>query len=283
MPTAATITLLTRGSPLARKQAELSAQTLRSHFPATVTTRVLTTTGDRQQSWSLEKTGGTGLFTTELEDALLAHTGDIAVHSAKDLPAALRPGLALAGYLPRANPADILIRRADRPVPAVIATGSPRRRAQALLQFPDARFIELRGNVDTRLRKIADGAADATFLAAAGLSRLGIASWPGLVFEEWGLDKMVPAAGQAAIAWEVRAADLPRFAPYCDSATATAVNIERLFLSHLGAGCHTAFAVHYRSGELHLFHEALGHRVFPFFPDAPHLPQLADILRPLGV
>ncbi|MDR2862650.1 MAG: hydroxymethylbilane synthase [Puniceicoccales bacterium] len=261
-----TCTLLTRGSPLARRQAELSAGTLGENLPACrVEIKILVTTGDRQQAWSLEKTGGKGLFTSELENALLAREGDIAVHSAKDLPTEMAQGLALAGFLPRANPADVLVRREEVPVPSRIATGSPRRRAQAQAIFPHAIFTELRGNVDTRLRKLAAGGeADATFLAAAGLARLGITAWPGLIFEEWGLDKMVPAAGQGAIAWQSRACDAAYFSALCDAATATAVTIERAFLARLGAGCHSAFAAHFRDGTVHLFHEDFGRRSAAF-------------------
>ncbi|MDR2513574.1 MAG: hydroxymethylbilane synthase [Puniceicoccales bacterium] len=251
--------LLSRGSPLARQQAQISANTLAHAFPTRpVAVEFIVTTGDRQQAWSLEKTGGKGLFTTELEDALLSRQGDIAIHSAKDLPTEMPSGLALAGCLARANPADVLVRREDCPSPTRIATGSPRRRAQARHFLPDAHFCELRGNVGTRLRKIVEGHADATFLAAAGLARLGITSWPGLVFEEWGLEKMIPAAGQAAIAWQSRADDAPSFAALCDAPTTLSVNIERAFLRQLGEGCHTAFAAHFKDNTIHLFHENFG-------------------------
>lgn len=260
-----TCTLLTRGSPLARRQTEMSVARIRAQFPhCQVASRILLTTGDRHLSWALEKSGGKGLFTTELEEALRAGEGDVAVHSAKDIPTEMPHGLAIAGFLPRASPFDTLVRRAFAPVPAVIATGSPRRRAQARCVFPDATFMEMRGNVETRLAKIAAGEADATFLATAGLARLGIADWPGLVFEEWSLAKMIPAAGQGAIAWQVRGAEALRFAPLCDDATGVAVRIERAFLSAFGEGCHSAFAVHYHDGAVHLFREGEGRRVFDF-------------------
>ncbi|MDR0534975.1 MAG: hydroxymethylbilane synthase [Puniceicoccales bacterium] len=264
------IILLTRGSPLALKQAELSARVLRDASGARVSIRTLTTTGDHQQAWSLEKAGGAGLFTSELENALRSGMGDIAVHSAKDLPSATAPGLTLAGCLSRANPADVFVRREEAGVftaggeSAVIATGSPRRRAQARLRFPKARFTQLRGNVETRLRKVAAGEASATFLAAAGLERLGIGEWPGLVFEPWSLTDMVPAAGQGAIAWEVRDGDVQKFASFCDPETSHAVAVERAFLARLGAGCHSAFACHLRDEQLFLFHESLGYHTFAF-------------------
>ncbi|MDR2983110.1 MAG: hydroxymethylbilane synthase [Puniceicoccales bacterium] len=257
--------LLTRGSPLARRQTDLVSQAIREKFPrCSLKTEVLVTTGDKQLEWSLEKTGGKGLFTSELENALLAGRGDIAVHSAKDLPTEIPAGLNIIGYLPRANASDMLVRRENVETPKVIATGSPRRRTQARPYFPNVTFTELRGNVETRLKKIAAGDADASFLAAAGLARLGIHDWPGLVFEKWGLEKMVPAAGQAAIALQIRAADADFFAPICDAATGRAVLIERTFLARLGEGCHTAFAVHYRNGEVHIFREDFGRKAFAF-------------------
>lgn len=262
------VTLLTRGSALALRQADESARVLAAGFGGTgrVARKIVETTGDRQQAWVLEKTGGKGLFTGELERELLAGGGDIAVHSAKDLPTDCATGLALAGFLRRANPADVLVRRRDTPSPARIATGSPRRRAQAAAFFPNAVFCELRGNVETRLAKIADGraGADATFLAAAGLARLGISSWDGLVFEEWGVGRMVPAAGQGAIAWQTRAADAARFGVFCDAATTLAARVERAFLAAFGEGCHSAFAAHWRDGRLWLFHEKFGRRELNF-------------------
>ena len=137
----------------------------------------MVTTGDRQREWSLEKKGGKGLFTKELEDALLEKRADLAVHSAKDLPSEMPEGLSIAGFLPRESPEDVLVLKDGIDAPARIATGSPRRRVQLRFLYPQVEFIEIRGNVDTRLAKIADGYADATVLAAAGLNRLGIDSW----------------------------------------------------------------------------------------------------------
>ena len=227
-------------------------------------TEIIVTTGDKRTEWSLEKQGGKGLFTSELESALREGRGDIAVHSAKDLPTEMPEGLTLAGYLTREDAADMLIRRADIATPAKIATGSPRRRAQAKSVYPSSEFTELRGNVDTRLKKIAAGEADASFLAAAGLNRLGIREWPGLVFERWGLDRMVPAAGQAAVAIQTRVADAAKFAPFLDADAARAVTIERRFLSRLGEGCHTAFAAHWEGGRIHLYRDDFGRHTFEF-------------------
>jgi hydroxymethylbilane synthase len=143
--------------------------------------------------------------------------------------------------------------------PATIATGSPRRRLQVKLMFPDVVFSVLRGNVDTRLRKIGEQhVADGTILAAAGLKRLGIETWPGVEFAPLAFDQMVPAVGQGAIAVQCRPEDAAKFAAIFDGATARAVNLERAFQAELGGGCHTAFAAHVSGDTLHLFHEKIG-------------------------
>lgn len=254
------LVLLTRGSPLARRQADLVSARLGAALGRPVEIRIIVTTGDKQTNWSLEKQGGKGLFTAELEEALRRGEGDIAVHSAKDLPTEMPNGLVLAGFLPREDVRDTLVRRADTATPLHIATGSPRRRAQGAKLFPSAEWTELRGNVDTRLRKVAEGQADATFLAQAGLNRLAIHSWEGLVFEPIGLDRMVPAAGQGAVALQTRAEDAALYAPALDAATARAVSIERLFLARLGEGCHTAFACHVAGDRVSLFRDDFGRR-----------------------
>jgi hydroxymethylbilane synthase len=217
-------------------------------------------TGDRQAEWSLEKRGGKGLFTAELEEALLLGKADLAVHSAKDLPGDMPPGLAIAGYLPRADARDVLVRRAGTTDLSVIATSSPRRRAQLARLFPRARFTEIRGNVDTRLNKIAQGAADATVLAAAGLSRLQIVSWAGLEFHPLELANMVPAIGQGAIAVQCRVADVEIFRGALDRETERVVAFERALQSALGAGCHTASAAHVAGSILVFFDERTGTR-----------------------
>jgi hydroxymethylbilane synthase len=254
------VILATRKSPLALVQAGLAA----SHLGATlgVGTELLkvVTSGDRQAEWSLEKEGGKGLFTAELEAALRRNEADVAIHSAKDLPGEMAPDLALAGFLPRADPCDVLVLRTGVESPRRVATGSPRRRLQLALLFPKAEFTEIRGNVDTRLRKIAEGLADATVLAAAGLARLGIAGWPGLEFRKLGFATMVPAVGQGAIAVQCRSDNAARFAGALDQATARAVSLERALQRALGAGCHTAFAAHVSGRTLHLFHESTGRR-----------------------
>ncbi len=218
----------------------------------------LVTTGDRRQGWSLEKEGGKGLFTKELETALLEGRCDLAVHSAKDLPTSLPSGLALAGYLPRELAHDVLVVREDCTSPAFIATGSPRRRAQAKILFPRAVWGEIRGNVDTRLNKISRGDAEATILAAAGLKRLGFKSWPGVEFKPFDVCQMVPAAGQGAVALECREEDVEKFSPLLDRETARAVSLERHFLGLLGGGCHNSYAVHLCHNRLLVFVEESG-------------------------
>ncbi len=256
------IVIATRKSPLAMAQTRLTQELFARGMPgAEFRVEKMVTTGDRRQEWSLEKEGGKGLFTKELEDALLEGRADIAVHSAKDLPSRMPDGLALAGFLPRESCEDVLISREGVEAPRLIATGSPRRRLQLRYLFPQAKFVEIRGNVDTRLNKIAQGVADATALASAGLNRLGIDSWPGVVFRRLSLDECVPAVGQAAVAIQCRVEDVDTFASHLDEDTALAVRLERAFLERLGGGCQVAFAVNYVGTTLRVFHKACGKEV----------------------
>jgi hydroxymethylbilane synthase len=260
--------LATRKSPLALAQTEMVAARLRKYLGVEAELLKIVTTGDRQTQWSLEGKGGKGLFTGELEAALLRGEADIAVHSTKDLPGEVTPGLVVAGYLPRADPRDVLVVRDGVEAPRKIATGSPRRRLQVAMLFPNVEFCEIRGNVDTRLRKIAiDHVADATVLAAAGLDRLGLTSWPGVTFHRLEFGQMVPAVGQGAIAVQCRDADATRLAPALDPATARNVALERAFQSALGAGCHTAFAAHAAGDTLYFFHEDTALRSLPLGPE----------------
>jgi hydroxymethylbilane synthase len=258
------IILATRKSPLALTQTEMVAAHLRERLGVETELLRIVTTGDRQTDWSLEKKGGKGLFTGELEAALQRGEADVAVHSTKDLPGEMTPGLAVAGYLPRADARDLLVRRAGVTTPMSIATGSPRRRLQLARRFPEAQFTTIRGNVDTRLRKIADERmADATVLAAAGLARLGIGAWAGTEFTPLEFAEMVPAVGQAAIGIQCRADDAAKFAAVLDVDTARVVNLERAFQAALGAGCQTAFAAHATPDTLYFFHEQTGRHTFP--------------------
>ncbi|HEY1793550.1 MAG TPA: hydroxymethylbilane synthase [Opitutaceae bacterium] len=255
------IVLATRRSPLALAQAELAAAHLRAALGAECELLPVVTTGDRQADWSLGEKGGKGLFTRELEEALLRKEATLAVHSAKDLPGEAAIGLSTAGYLPREDARDVLAVRSGVDAPRTLATGSPRRRRQASLIYADPKFCEIRGNVDTRLRKIAErNVADATILAAAGLKRLGIGSWPGLEFRPIAFDRMVPAVGQGAIALQCRSSDLGEYDGVFDAATGRALSIERAVQSALGAGCQTALGVHAAGGTLYFYHEDAGVR-----------------------
>ncbi len=253
------LVLATRKSPLALVQTEMVAAHLRNQLGVETELLKIVTTGDRQTEWSLEQKGGKGLFTSELEAAVRRGEADVAVHSTKDLPGDMPEGLAVGGYLPRADVRDVLVLRAGVDTPATIATGSPRRRMQIHRLFPDVAFSEIRGNVDTRLRKIGEQhVADGTILAAAGLKRLGIETWPGVDFAPLDFDQMVPAVGQGAIAVQCREDEAAKFAAVFDSATARAVTLERAFQAALGGGCHTAFAAHATADALYLFHENVG-------------------------
>lgn len=262
------IILATRKSPLALAQTEMVAAHLRQKLHVEVDLLKIVTTGDKQVEWSLEKKGGKGLFTSELEHALERGEADFAIHSSKDLPGEMATGLAIAGYLPRADVRDVLVLRAGMAKPKTIATASPRRRMQIATLFPEAQFTEIRGNVDTRLRKIGtDHLADATILAAAGLNRLGIGNWPGVEFHSLGFEQMVPAVGQGAIAVQCRAADAEKYRLVFDTLTFRAVAIERAFQNALGGGCHTALGVHATADTLYFFHHEIGTRTLPLSPD----------------
>ena len=261
------IVIVTRGSPLALQQAHDAAGRLSQALHRPTEVRILTTTGDRQASWSLEKQGGKGLFTAELEQALLRGEADVAIHSSKDLPTEMPAGLAIADCLPRQDARDVLVRRIDV--------------TQGAITFPEAQWTELRGNVDTRLKKLANGDADASYLAASGLNRLGIKTWPGLSLEPVALSQMVPAAGQGAVAIQSRTADISQYLAAGCAATTYSVTVERLFLAKLGEGCHTAFACHHAAGRVHLFRADFGRRDFDFpVSDLAAADTLADtILR----
>jgi hydroxymethylbilane synthase len=280
------IILATRKSPLALAQAKLVAARLRSHFPDTACELLkVVTTGDRQREWSLEKQGGKGLFIAELEQALLRGEAHAAVHSAKDLPNEATDGLVIAGYLSREDPRDVLVLRAGVRTPLTIATGSPRRRLQIARMYPGAAFTEIRGNVDTRLKKIAGGTADATVLAVAGLKRLGFESWPGVEFRFLDFKQMVPAVGQGAIAVQCRLEDAPNLAPALDAETGRQVNLERALQGRLGGGCQMAFAAHATTDILYVFYEQCGLRTLPLAPADFDQPAAAvdRILKTLGL
>jgi len=280
------ILLATRKSPLALTQTEMVAAHLRASIPgAECELLKMVTTGDRQAEWSLTKQGGKGLFTAELEQALLRGEAHVAVHSCKDLPGEIVAGLVVAGYMPREDVRDVLVLREGVNTPATIATSSPRRQMQVKKLFPAATFTEIRGNVDTRLKKIAAGAADATILARAGMNRLGIHSWPGITFRLLNLDESVPAVGQGAIAIQSRAEDAARFAAVLDAATARSVTVERALQAALGGGCQMAFAAHVAGDKLYFFHEKTGIRTLPLAEADYAAPAAtaARVLKELGL
>jgi hydroxymethylbilane synthase len=247
---AARIRIGTRGSPLALAQArEVEARLKAAHGPDRLAFEVcaIKTTGDRIQDRPLADAGGKGLFTKEIEEALLAGEVDIAVHSMKDMPTVLPAGLTLAAFLPREDVRDALITAkgsslADLPGGAVVATSSLRRQAQVRHLRPDLRVVSMRGNVETRLRKLAEGAADATLLALAGLKRLGLAD---RAAGPVSVEEMLPAVAQGAIGVEIRAADQKMaqvLAPLNHEPTALAVTAERVFLAKLEGSCRTPIA-----------------------------------------
>jgi len=243
----ARLRLGTRGSTLALRQAGMIAAELGRHGVG-VDVVPIRTSGDRLAG-SLAEAGGKGLFVKEIEDALLARRVDFAVHSLKDVPAALPPGLALVATPARADPRDVLVSAggvglAGLAAGARVGTSSLRRRAQLLARRPDAVVVALRGNVDTRLRKLEAGEVDAILLAAAGLSRLGLkpAGTVPLAPEDF-----LPAIGQGALAIEAReddAAIREILAVLDDPPTAAAVAAERAFLASVGGDCQTPLAAH---------------------------------------
>lgn len=259
------IKLATRGSPLALKQTEMALEFIAKKFPnAQFDIVEIKTLGDKRLDWSLEKFGGSGLFTKEVEDAVLSGAADIAVHSAKDLPTDTAKGLDVFGFLPRKECRDVMAIRADVDVPSLIASGSPRRRAQLKKIFPQAVWTEIRGNVETRLKKILSGAADATVLSEAGIVRLGLQNFEGIKFVPLKLDICVPAVAQGIIALECRAADAEKFSSANDKFSAKMFAYERRFLESLGGGCQVAYAANFDGENFRFFHEASGYQNIKF-------------------
>ena len=223
----------------------------------------MSTTGDKQAQWNLSEKGGKGLFTKELEESLLCNETDLAVHSAKDMPTKCPEGLTLATFVEREDPRDVLVLNEGIDNPKRMATGSPRRRAQLSDRFEGCEWIQLRGNVETRLRKIAEhNEADGTILAAAGLARLGFKSFSGLKFIYLSMQEMVPAAGQGAIAIQSRDEDKELFTVLGNPDTQRAVITERKILDGQGGGCQVALGVCMHNQKLYFFDEAVGRLSF---------------------
>ena len=255
--------IATRKSPLALWQAERVAFLLQTKLEVQTELLPMSTTGDRQAQWNLAEKGGKGLFTKELEDALIQGDADLAVHSAKDMPTECPSGLSLSAFVERDDPRDVLILKDGMDTPKVMATGSPRRQAQLKDCFPQCEWIQLRGNVETRLRKIAEqDEADGTILAAAGLARLGLTGYPGLKFMHLPVSEMVPAAGQGAIAIQTRSGDKDEYVRLGSSTTQKDVSIERHVLESQGGGCQIALGVCVQQGNLHFFEEGVGYLSF---------------------
>ena len=258
---ATSIRIGTRGSPLALAQAnEVRARIAQVHGIdiETISITVIKTTGDQVLDRPLAEIGGKGLFTKEIEDALIANEIDIAVHSMKDMQTALPDGLTIGAVLPREDVRDAFISLKysnidNLPEGSVVGTSSLRRQAQLLNVRPDLKVVGFRGNVQTRLKKLQDGVAEATFLAVAGLNRLGMSE---RITAPIAIDRMLPAVAQAAIGLEIRAGDeatADLIAPLNHAATALAVTTERAFLTRLEGSCRTPIAghAHLADGRLH--------------------------------
>src|SRR5580692_8495860 len=209
---AAVLRIGTRGSPLALAQARMVRARLAAAHGVDeerITLTIIRTTGDVIQDRTLAEAGGKGLFTKEIEEALYAGAIDLAVHSAKDMPTVLPDGLLITAVLPREDPRDVFISRMANTLRelrpgAVVGTASLRRQAIVKRLRPDLEVVPIRGNVDTRLRKLDEGAVDATLLALAGLKRLGLAKAATSIFA---IDEFLPAVGQGIVAIETRAED----------------------------------------------------------------------------
>jgi len=244
-PPVEAVVLGTRSSALARRQTERVVELLREAWPGLgCEVRPVVTQGDRTQERGvpLPEIGGKGLFTAELEQGLRERTLDLAVHSLKDLPTDDPPDVAIGAVSVREDVRDCLVSRdglalSRLPAGAVVGTSSLRRRAQLLASRPELDVRSIRGNVDTRIRKVREGEFDATFLAAAGIARLGLER----EVSEWlAVEMMLPAPGQAALAVQCRAEDegiLELLAAIDHPGTRMATTAERVFLRALGAGC----------------------------------------------
>lgn len=244
------LTIGTRKSALALWQAEYIKKALEGYDPElTVTLEHIVTKGDKILDVPLARIGGKGLFTTELESRLLAGTIDLAVHSLKDLPADLPDGLYLAAVTARSHVHDVFVSNRYAaldalPQGACVGTSSLRRRAQLLARRPDLTVRDLRGNVDTRLKKLDDGEYDAIILAEAGLTRLGLTD---RITQLLPTDTMIPAVGQGALAIETRADDddLKQALSFlCDEETTAATTAERTFLAAINGSCQVPVGVY---------------------------------------
>jgi hydroxymethylbilane synthase len=242
----------TRGSPMALVQARIVRDLLAAAHPelaapGALDIVVIRTTGDRVQDRPLHEIGGKGLFTKEIEEALIEGIIDLAVHSMKDVATWLPPGLEIVCLLPRDDPRDAFLSHkakalSELPTGAILGTASPRRAAQALHLRPDLRIVSIRGNAGTRMRKLAAGECDATLLSLAGLRRIGEEA---AITSILSTDEMLPAVAQGAIGIECRSDDLAtrqRLTPLNDADAASTIAAERALLAALDGSCRTPIA-----------------------------------------
>lgn len=255
MDNSRSITIGSRGSPLALAQTQELITQLAAKFPdLQFNIKKITTQGDVITDKPLPKLGGKGLFIKELETALINGEIDIAVHSFKDMPTELTPGLVIAAITKRQDPRDALVSKTGEtlgnlPEGATVGTSSPRRAAQLIAYRPDLDVVDLRGNLDTRLRKVNTGEVDAAILAAAGLIRLGLTD---KITQLLPAEISLPAVGQGALAVEIRQNDsnIAEIVKVLDhQSTRQAITAERACLQHLGGGCNVPIGVYGRIRE----------------------------------
>jgi hydroxymethylbilane synthase len=265
------VRLATRGSPQARTQAQAVADALTAATGCATELVIVDTTGDRRQDVPLHVIGGQGVFVKEVQQAVLDGRADVAVHSAKDLPSVAHEALVIGAFMARRDAADALV---GLPLAALgpgatLATGSVRRRAQLAAARPDLEFVELRGNIATRLSKVPAGGS--IVMAVAALEVLGITD---RVAERLDPERFVPAVGQGCVAVEARADDgatAAVLAAVDDAGTRHAVEVERSFLAELGSGCTLPVGAHVSGHELHVFlagHDATVHERIALALDA---------------
>lgn len=243
----------TRRSPQARTQAQSVADALTAATGRAAELVFVDTSGDRRRDVPLHSIGGIGVFTKEVQAAVLDGRADIATHSAKDLPTTPVDGLTIGAFCARRDPADVLVGRplAELAEGATIASGSVRRRAQLAELRPDLRFVELRGNIARRLEQVPDGGS--LVMAATALEILEMTE---LIAERFDTRTFVPAVGQGCVVAECRVGDddvLAALAAIDDRAARRAVEVERAFLAALGTGCSLPIGAHVADGELHAF------------------------------
>lgn len=238
------IIVATRPSLLAYTQTKQTVELLKELYPDLLfEIKKISTQGDRNRTSSLTQFGGTGVFVKELEQTLLNEEADIAVHSLKDMPAVQPSGLVLAAFPKREDPRDIFLSESDNV--SIVGTGSPRRLLQCAIKYPSVSFVEIRGNIETRLQKLSEGYCDATYLAAAGLNRLGLEPQCKAIRLE--VEEFIPAIGQGALAIQCRVDDRDMqnmLQSVSDLDTEIAVKAERAFMKEIEGGCKFPLAAH---------------------------------------